>query len=306
MDLSNGMNKSQDLFCFGTPANISIFNSNMLITLMVLNILISITATTGNMMVLLTIWRSPHLHSPSNTLLFGLALSDLCVGLVSEPLNVGFQAVLFKNSSNITSCTLRNARTLISVFLTAVTLLTVTAMSVDRYLAIYLHLRYEQLVTEKRTRIVVLCVWLISGVPLVIVVFHAMASYLVMTLTIAICLVIISFAWIKIYQVVRNPQVQIQRQLAVTTQSFNMARFRNSAINTFLVLLIVLLCYTPILVSKIFLTVNLKRSNVVLLEICYIFVLLNSSLNPFVYFWRQRDLRAKARQLVTRFCCQRQ
>ena len=113
MDLSNEMNKSQGLFCFGTAANVLVFNSNLLITLMVVNILISITATTGNMLVLLTIWRSPHLHSPSNTLLFGLALSDLCVGLVSEPLNVGFQAVLFKNSGKITYCTLRNARTLI-------------------------------------------------------------------------------------------------------------------------------------------------------------------------------------------------
>ena len=215
----------------------------MLITLMVLNILISITATTGNMLVLLTIWRSPHLHSPSNTLLFGLALSDLCVGLVSEPLNVGFQAVLFKNSSKITYCTLGNARTLTSVFLTAVTLLTVTAMSVDRYLAIYLHLRYEQLVTEKRARNVILCLWLISSVPLVIVFLYAMASYLVMTLLMAVCLVIISFAWIKIYQVVRHHQVQIQDQIAVATQSFNMARYMNSAISTFLVLLIVLLCY---------------------------------------------------------------
>ena len=85
----------------------------MLITLIVLNILISITASTGNLLVILTIWRSPHLHSPSNTFLFGLALSDLCARLVSEPLNVGFQAVLFKNSSKTTSCTLRNARTLI-------------------------------------------------------------------------------------------------------------------------------------------------------------------------------------------------
>ena len=72
MDPSNEMNKSQDLFYFETPASILVFNSNMLITLMVLNILISITATTGNMLVLLTIWRSPHLHSPSNTLVFGL------------------------------------------------------------------------------------------------------------------------------------------------------------------------------------------------------------------------------------------
>ena len=132
---------------------------------------------------------------------------------------------------------------LLSVFLTAVTLLTVTAMSVDRYLAIYLHLRYEQLVTEKRARNVILCLWLISSVPLVIVFLYAMASYLVMTLLMAVCLVIISFAWIKIYQVVRHHQVQIQDQIAVATQSFNMARYMNSAISTFLVLLIVLFCY---------------------------------------------------------------
>ena len=157
----------------------------------------------------------------------------------------------------ITSCTLRNARTLISVFLPAVTLLTLTAMSADRYLAIHLHLRYKQVVTEEKTRNVILCVWLISGVPLDLEVFDAMNSYLVMTITIAICLVIISFAWIKIYQVVRHHQVQIQDQIAVATQSFNMARFRNFAINTLLVLIIVLLCYTPFLVSKIFLTVNL-------------------------------------------------
>ena len=250
--------------------------------------------------------QGPNLRSPSNTLLFGLALSDLCVGLVSEPLYVGFQAVLFKNSGKITSCTLLNTRTLITTFLTVVTLLTVTAMSVDRYLAIYLHLRYEQVVTEKRTRIVVLCLWFMSIVPLVMMIFDATTSVLVMILTIAGCLVIVTFAWIKIYQVIRLHHAQIQDQIAVVTQSFNMARFRNSAINTLLVKVIVLVCYTPFLIANIFLTVNFNPSNVVFLEISHIIVLLNSSLNPFVYFWRQRDLRAQAKQLVIKFCCQTQ
>ena len=149
------MNASQELLCYGVPATILVFSPKTLITLMILSTFISITATIGNLLVLVTIWRTPHLHSPSNTLLFGLALSDLCVGIVSEPLSVGFQAVLFKNSGKINSCTLVNTRTLISTFLTAVTLLTVTAMSVDRYLAIYLHLRYEQVVTENRARKVI-------------------------------------------------------------------------------------------------------------------------------------------------------
>ena len=305
MDLNNRMNTTLELYCYGVPAEALIVNPKILIILMVLHIFISITATIGNILVLLTIWQSPHLHSPSNTLLFGLALSDLSVGVISEPLEVGFQAALFNNSGKITSCTLTKVRNSISVFLTFVTLLTVTVMSVDRYLAIYLHLRYAQVVTEKKTRKVILCLWLISSLPSVIMAFdQAMTSYLVMTLIIAVCIAIISFVWIKIYQVVRHHQAQIQDQMAIASQSLNMARFRNSAINTMLVLLIVLVCYTPLLVSIICFVANLTSLNVALLEICYIFVLLNSSLNPFVYFWRQRDLRAQAKQLVMRFCCQ--
>lgn len=118
--------------------------------------------------------------------------------------------------------------------------------------------------------------------------FDALTSYIVLTLIIAVCLASISFAWIKIYQVIGLQQAQIQDQMAVATQSFNMARFRNSTINTLLVLIIVLACYTPFLIANIFLTVNFNPLNVVFLEIGRIIVLLNSSLNPFVYFWRQR------------------
>ena len=306
MDRGKGINSSQELLCYEIPASFLVLKSDLLVALMVLETFISITATIGNLLVLVTIWRSPRLHSSSNTLVFGLALSDLCIGIVSEPLYVGFQAVLFKNSGEITSCTLANTITLITKFLTGVTLLTVTAMSVDRYLAIYLHLRYEQVVTEKKTRRVILSLWLISGVPSVILIFDGMTSFIVFTLNIAVCLVIISFVWIKIYQVVRLHQAQIQDQLAVASQSFNMARFRKSVVNTMLVLVVVLLCYTPFLLSEIFLIVSFSRSNFVFLEISYIFVALNSSLNPLVYFWRQRDLRTRAKQLVTQFCCQTQ
>ena len=172
MDLKNEMNATQELFCYGIPASSLVVNSKILITLMVLHTFISITATIGNLLVLMTIWRSPNL--PSNTLLFGLALSDLCVGVVSEPLHVGFQAKLLNKPGKITSCTLTKVRNLISVFLTVVTISTVTAMSVDRYLAIYLHLRYEQVVTEKRIRKVILWLWLISSVPLFIITFAMM------------------------------------------------------------------------------------------------------------------------------------
>ena len=118
-NLSNGMNvhASQEMICYGLPASVLVVNSKILIALIVLNTFISITATIGNLLVLATVWQGPNLRSPSNTMLFGLALSGLCVGLVSEPLYVGCQAVVFKNLGKITSCTLLNTRTLITPFI---------------------------------------------------------------------------------------------------------------------------------------------------------------------------------------------
>ena len=72
-----------------------------------------------------------------------------------------------------------------------------------------------------------------------------------------------------------------------------------------LVLVIVLLCYNPFLIFNIFLAANFNSSNVVFLEIGLTIVLLNSSLNPFVY-WRKRDHRAQGEQLLMWFCCQTQ
>ena len=51
-------------------------------------ILDSVSATVslvGNSLVLITKWRTPRLHSPSNVLLAGQVLSDLGVGLVCQP-----------------------------------------------------------------------------------------------------------------------------------------------------------------------------------------------------------------------------
>lgn len=52
----------------------------------ILNAVFSVTATVANLLVLTAIRRTPTLHSPSNTLLLGLALSDLGVGLIVHPI----------------------------------------------------------------------------------------------------------------------------------------------------------------------------------------------------------------------------
>ena len=116
-----------------------------------LNIFLCITAALGTFLILLTIGRNQSLRSSScTTILSGLAFSNLCAGLNSEPVYITLQVLVVVNGD--TPCALAMASFLLNYYLSGLTFLTLTAISVDRYLAILLHLRYQEIVTEKRIK----------------------------------------------------------------------------------------------------------------------------------------------------------
>ena len=59
-----------------------------LIFISILNSFLSLTAFLGNALILIALYKESSLHPPSKLLLRCLATSDLCVGLISEPLAV--------------------------------------------------------------------------------------------------------------------------------------------------------------------------------------------------------------------------
>ena len=279
--------------------------ATMLIINIIFNVVFSITATLGNLLVLVAVWRSSHSRSASTTLLCGLAVSDLCVGLICEPIFIGFQILIVKN--DFTSCLLTTLSVITTVFLTDVTLLTITAISIDRYLAIYLHLRYEEVVTETKAKIVIACLWVISPLHLLALIRGFEAISLVAAVMISVCLVTVSFIWIKIYKVVRHHQAQIQDQVdAQAPQQFNMARFRKSAINTFIILIVFLLCYIPYFITSINLAYEFSYANLTVSHFILSLVFLNSSVNPLLYCYRHSDIKAAAKQTLSQFFCQTQ
>jgi len=59
----------------------------------VLNSFLSVTAFLGNALILIALHKESSLHPPSKLLLRSLAATDLCVGLISEPLGVAYRCV---------------------------------------------------------------------------------------------------------------------------------------------------------------------------------------------------------------------
>ena len=99
------------------------------------------------------------------TLLLSLAVSDLAVGLLVHPIFVAHLIIqILQNTSDNAYGTVFAifSRTLEAALATA-SFFSVVAITVDRFLAIHLHLRYQELVTHKRVIAVVISIWVISA-----------------------------------------------------------------------------------------------------------------------------------------------
>ena len=126
-----------------------------LIFLSALNIFLSIAAFLRNTLILVALHKETSLHPPSKLLYRNLAITDLCVGIIVEPLAVTYFTSVVKERWDI--CYHANLALLFSGYtLCGVSLTTSTAISVDRLLALLLGLRYRQVVTLRRMCITVI------------------------------------------------------------------------------------------------------------------------------------------------------
>lgn len=268
------------------------------IALCVANLFLSLTALIGNVLILITIWKTSLLHSAGNILLANLAVSDLAVGLVGHPLFIVALLMRIYNSSILSLRLWVAFNTLIS-FLCGASFFTITAIGVDRLLALELHLRYEALVTPFRLKWVIMFIWVIPGIFSTIRLWTLGLTYNALSPIIFTLLVGNSVVYIKIYVIVRRHLAQIRNQPQGSPNNrsiFSMQRFKRSALNTFLVYILLLCCYLPytIILQRFYagLTISVNVRHLITT-----IILLNSSLNPVLYFWRVREIRTAMKQL---------
>jgi len=141
----------EDLFC---STDLSGGLHGHLTFLSILNSFLSVRAFLGNALILIALRKESSLHPPSKLLLRSLATTDLCVGLISEPLTVISWMFVTNKQWNI--CPFALVAWFITGYIfSGVSVGTLSAISVDRLLALLLGLRYRQVVTLKRTYVIV-------------------------------------------------------------------------------------------------------------------------------------------------------
>ena len=244
--------------------------------------------------------KTSSLPKTLKTLLLSLAVSDLGVGLLVQPLYV---AVLLMEIDQNTNSTAYNSVYKAYVIRKKIFVMAshfgVFASTVDRFLAIHLHLRYQELVTHKRVVAVVITVWVLSAsISILRGLFHD--PFIMPAVIIVVCVITTGLLYCKIYAAVRHQTNQMQAQVQQVQQATqnedmaNAARLKKSSLATFYIYLVYLACYLPIacvVLAKINSKTALYFTSVTL-------VYLNSSLNPLIYCWKMRHIRQTVMNIV--------
>ena len=265
------------------------------IAISVLNAFLIITAISLNSVTIQALRKTTSLPKTQKTLLLSLAVSDLGVGLLVEPLYFGLLVSWVQgNNSTGASCT---AYVITMYLFSAASSLGVMALSADRFLAIHLHLRYQELVTYKCVVAAVISIWVFSLSLSFFRWFGARTVSIVLISLLSIaCLALSAVLYFKIYLAVRRHRNQIHalqvQQVVENGEMTNFARLRKSALATFYVYLVFLLCYLPSACAFFVVAIFGSSTGVKSYFICSTtLVFLNSSLNPVIYCWKIRHIR---------------
>ena len=261
-----------------------------------LNAPLMLTSIIGNSLVLAAVWKTPSIRSNSMIMLCSLAVSDLFVGLVAQPLYIADELTIKKDHL------LYRVSGMIGFYVGGVSLGTTTAICVDRLFALHYHMRYATLVTEFRVKFIVGMIWVAMFLPSGVYIWNKFAFHLIAGISTAICLVICTLSYIKIYGIVRRHQLQIHvQQQAVqlnrdVANNLHMARLKKSAINTFIFYMFMVICYFPQAVTLSLFGMkyrNWKTEWTFTTTVGF----MNSSFNPMLYCWRLRELRVAVVQI---------
>ncbi|XP_078345760.1 histamine H2 receptor-like [Oculina patagonica] len=275
-----------------TPGTIIIINCVLNAPLMLISIL-------GNALVLAAIIRTPSIRSISMTMLCSLAVSDLLVGFIVQPVYI---------AEEFTKTTLfHNLAIKIGYPVCAASILTITAINVDRFLALHYHMRYATLVTKSRVKYTLVILWLISFLVSGFDFWNKRAHRFLIGVGIIICLIISTFSYIRIYLIVRRHQLQIHAQQQAVQSSnaennLNMVRVKKSATNTFLIYICLMIGYFPMFVLSTLHGISYKDWQTEW-DFAFTAVYMNSSINPFLYCWRLRELRTAVVKTARQMLC---
>ena len=293
---------------------LNIDNADTIFTTVTVLATITFPITTfGNFLIVLSIWMDPPRKlrsSPSNLIIFSMAVADLLVGLVASPLHAFWAWALLHKYTNASLRFLIFFGTLINVSVGHILLL-----SIDRFFAVVTPLQYRAKVTSKRVCIVSSTCWiyfLLFGFVFSLLRKHyALMRILcnVQIFCILICIVVINvFTMYRFRKYSHSTEVLDDRHAGVPRQMI-LQRERTVSKAIAIVIYAFLLCFIPWLIVQMIMYICFTCNFSLLMLghfIAAAVMYANSAINPFLYAWRLPKYKETFKHILKkRTCCGR-
>ncbi len=275
--------------------------------------ILSPVAVAGNALIMATIWKNQTLRTPSYILLCFLAFTDLCTGLITQPFHIAAEMICLNNSQEVQKqlSFFLYARSIAEgsgTYFSSLTLTLLTFMSIERWL----HMTQRSLLTMRRS-FVIATVMMLLHVPVVafrlsnlMKNIHRFVANAILILILLLCLITTSFAYFKVFQIIRRHQQQVQAY--EPHQNFgqpgiNLAKYKKSVFTILYILGVFYVSYLPFMIF-IGLSFRYNHSDLeTLFTITLMFLFLSSALNPLICLWRMNDIRNGVKQLISKLLC---
>ena len=283
------------------PKAVSVFSAVMVS-------LLCIMITTGNVLVILVIYKDPlkKLRTPFTYFIVNLACADLIVGVITCPI---FTYTLILETLGSLSEVMAKTYHMTFFISSTASILSLVALSVDRYIAIAFPFKYKYFFTATRCRAITLVIWILAfSISFVYIKVGYIAHLMVFANTaIVIAFIIFIGTYFRVYKFLRDETSRYRRNRANTIETItqdNLKRLKNeqSVTNVFLSVLIVFLCtYCPSAIM-IYLLQAFQSWDCTtrhwLRDLVVLFVIVNSCVNPFVYTIRLKNFRKSLKLVV--------
>ena len=264
---------------------------------------------------LAAIWRNPSLRTPSYILLAGLAFTDLCTGIITEPFWAANDLIYLvdplinphdQNSWPTFYLITKDIGNGCFGYFFNLTLLIITLMSIERWL----HMSRRSMLTVRRLyRIIAVLFFL----PITLVAYkfndqYSPSFYFTNMSVILFCILVTSVAYFKVFKIIRRHQQQIHANESAQNfaqPAINFKKYKKSVLSILYILVIFYIGYLPMAFTLGLALFDTKYDKIIEKSffVSTVLVFLSSSLNPLLYLWRMKDIRNQVTKLVKQILC---
>ena len=291
-------------FIGGKPVHLSDLSYAILIALIVIHATTCPFTVVLNLLVMIAVKTKARLQSMSNMALACLALTNVMVGLVVQPLFIAQIWNIIQGETTASTCSIQIASKLSSFLFCLSSIVHLSLISVDRYIAIMRPYIYLQTVTKPRVLIATALAWTLTLIINTLLLIDVEMVRAIFTAVVFSLISVVVFCNMIVYREAHRQEKQIAAQQIDIATKENFLSHKRAFKLTLMIITLTVISYFP---GTIFLRLKEPLKNVVSLgTLTSIFMVVgsvgafNSLVNPFIYCIRLRQFRVAFIELLTR------